>query len=276
VKRSWIILVAIAMALAIAAPATGKKPPKPNPAAATVAVYVEAGPLWVHEPGDIIAYTVHVQNKDQDTAATITVTPTDFTADPPAEVVLELEGGATGVAVMHRTLYEDDFPPPGTEGEIIGTVQITYTLGDQVGDLAVEASTVADRYLECNPDSFGSFDEVLLTAGDACIWKPGSVGDSDWRVTVRPDPNNRLPIQMAVTMRDHVPGNWCTTDGSGGGAYTRWDRNDPDPSLVLDVYLPSDGVCLGGGEWPIGNPDSFYLWIRSDALVTIEGPLPQE
>ena len=274
-KRSWIMLVAIAMALAIAAPATGKRPPKPNPAAAPVAVYVEAGPLWVHEPGDIIAYTVHVQNKDQDTAVTITVTPTDFTANPPAEV-FTLEGGATGVAVLHRTLDKSDFPPPGTEGEITGTVDITYTLGDQQGLVSVETSTVADLYLPCaDGASVGAFEDVLVPAGDACIWKPDSDGPRFWTITVKPDPDNRVPSQMAVTMRDHVPGNWCTTDGSGGGAYTRWDRNDPEP-LVLNVFLPKSGVCLGGGEWPIGNPDSFYLWIRSDALVTIEGPRQQE
>jgi len=91
---------------------------------------------------------------------------------------------------------------------------------------------------------------------------------------------------MTVTLRDHVPGNWCTTDGSGGGAYVRWHPRDAtrDP-LTLDVFLPNaedtlgggillgDGVCYGGGAGGAtmqdGSPDSFYLWLRHDAVVTI-------
>jgi hypothetical protein len=85
------------------------------------------------------------------------------------------------------------------------------------------------------------------------------------------------PAKFTVSVRDHVPGNWCVLeDGSGGVTSERWRPNDGP--LALDVYLPDEngprgsGVCLAGGAggefFPVGNPDSFYLYVGVDAKVT--------
>lgn len=35
--------------------------------AAPIAAYVQAGPLWVHEAGDVITYNVNVENRTRKT-----------------------------------------------------------------------------------------------------------------------------------------------------------------------------------------------------------------
>jgi hypothetical protein len=263
-RRIWLLLLVMVTALAVAAPAIGKNPPvAPSPIAAPLAVYVDAGPLWVHEAGDIITYTVNVENKDRSSDASVSVT-TDFDTVPRT---LVLEGGDTGSVVFSRTVIPSDF----LEGEAVGTVTVAYIIDEQSGtDIVERVSTVAVLYEPCIENG-GGFTDVLVKSGNACIWKPITVGD--WQVTAVPPPGVKFRAQ-AMTMRDHVPGNWCTPDGSGGGVYERWGPKDEVPDLLLDVFIPPDGVCLGGGAggatMPVGNTDSFYLWVRNDALVTIQ------
>ena len=266
-RRFWILIVVLAMALAIAGPATGKKPEgKPNPNAAPIAVNVENGPWWVHEVDDVLVYTVYVENKTQSTTASVSVT-VEF--DPDVKT-FTLKGGQTDFVEFSRTVGPLDLPSDGEEGEIVEPVTVSYKIDGVSGpDIVAHVSTVAQAYDPCPED--GEFTNVLVTRG-ACIWHPGSLGDN-WKVTVRPPPEATYRM-LAVTMRDHVPGNWCTPDGSGGGADIRWKPKDDPPDLLLDVFLPANGVCRGGGAggatMPAGNINSFYLWLRYDALVTIE------
>jgi hypothetical protein len=89
-KRFSIILLAIAVAFVMALPAGAKgkpdKPPKP-PASAPIAVYLDAEPIWVHEGGDVLRYTVTLQNKTSADIVDITVR---FSAATTAEDVDEI------------------------------------------------------------------------------------------------------------------------------------------------------------------------------------------
>jgi len=282
-RRFWILFVVVAMALAIAGPATGKKlEGEPNPQAAPIAVYVENGPWWVHEAGDVIVYTVHVENKTRSTPIEVTVS-TDFGTGP---VVSTVEGGTTEVVVFERTVLDSEVPAYGTSGEIVGTITVAYDMDGPVS-IVLEEGTVVECYNDCGIPSAGGTEIVDMTDGTACIWHTDERGA--WTISV-------LPVDLkvrdlTVTLRDHVPGNWCTPDGSGGGAYVRWHPKDAtrDP-LTLDVFLPDaedtlgdgdplgDGVCCGGGAggdtMQDGSPNSFYLWLRHDAVVTISRTVP--
>lgn len=256
-RRFWMMLLTISVVLAIALPAGAAKQPK----AAAIAAYVQAEPVWVHEAGDVITYNVNVENRSRTTHIDVVVT-FDFDNDTKT---LSLEGGETDAATFSRTVAAGDFD----SDEITGTFTVTYgTGGDQ--SVVVETSTVAEKYEPCAIASGGG--TATVTAGEACIWKPGVPGSTSWEISVSPAERVKQR-SMAVTMRDHVPGNWCTTDGSHGGASVRWGPQDDPPDLVLDALLPANGICLGGGaggaEMPIGNPDSFYLWLLHDGHVTI-------
>jgi hypothetical protein len=239
-RRFWILFVVVAMALAIATPATGKKPPnKPNPSAAPIAAYVENGPWWVHEAGDVIVYSVNVQNKTSNTSIAVTVS-TDFIAKPARPVILDVNGGTTGVVVFERTVLEDEVPPYGISGEIVGTITVAYDVDGPV-TIVLEEGTAVDRYNDCDLE-IDSGTAVEQEAG-ACIWNTDQRGA--WTISVVPV--DEKVKGMSVTLRDHVPGNWCTTDGSGGGAYVRWHPKDETPRdpLILDVFLPDAGDKLG-------------------------------
>lgn len=111
----------------------------------------------------------------------------------------------------------------------------------------------------------------LYPDGDICIWKPPAPGV--YRLTLHP--TVRGNPNVLFTVRDHVPGNWCTTPPElnlepSGAIRIRWLEGD-DP-IVMYVYYPADGVCLSGGAGgdflPIGNPASLYL--VAEGTVTVE------
>jgi hypothetical protein len=243
----------------------------------------------VHEAGDVIVYWVNVENKTRSTPIEVTVSADDFEAKPPASVVLEVAGGAAEVVVFERTVLEADIPAYEISGEIVGTVSVAYEIDEPV-TIVLEEGTVVERYNDCDVefpiDSETAVEqEAVGQEAGVCIWHTDQRGA--WTISVTPAD---LKVRdMTVTLRDHVPGNWCTPDGSGGGAYLRWHPKDATPRdpLTLDVYLPDaddglgndaplgDGVCYGGGAGGAtmqdGSPDSFYLWMRHDAFVTITG-----
>jgi hypothetical protein len=272
-RRFWILFVVVAMALAIAGPATGKKPEgKPNPKAAPIAAYVENGPWSVHEVDDVIVYTVNVENTTSNTPIRVTIS-TDFLAEPVEPVVLDLEGGATKEVSFNRNVVDTDIPAfdkvtgIGPDGTIVGTVFVEY--GADV--IVLRAETPATRYHECGIRPEGGTAIVpVYENGASCILHTNVQGA--WTVSVLPADDS--VGNMRVLFRDHAPGNFCNADGSSGPISARWNSKDePREPLALKVFLPDDGVCLvggaGGATMPIGNPDSFYLWVRHDAVVTI-------
>ena len=274
-KRFWITLLTVAMALVIALPATAKKPPKPS-TAAPVAVYLDAGPIWVHEVGDVIRYSVAIQNK---TTAAVTV---DIAY--PGGLEIDIEIGPSGV-VTREDLFSHAVAPVeiATPVDIVETVTVSYPGGDVV------ASTSTDVY----PEEGCKFTEAAvpsgsppqwtapLAAGEVCIWNPPP-SSGEWTVFVSPDKDVTRPTRMMVSVRDGVPGNWCTDpDVLESGVVIR--RLTPeDPVFKLHVLLPGDqvlpglvedGQCNSGGAggdyFAVGNPDSFYLYTSLDGTATV-------
>lgn len=96
-----------------------------------------------------------------------------------------------------------------------------------------------------------------------------------WTVSVLPI--STRPTGVSVTVRDQIPGNWCTLeDGTGGIISGRWKVGNAP--ITGQAYLHGsdgvlgNGVCLdggiGGSGWfPIGNPESFY--VVADGLVSV-------
>ncbi len=326
-RRFWIMLLAIAMALAIALPAgAGKppkdKPPKPTPSA-PIAVHVDVGPMWVHETDDVVYYKVAIQNKTSSSvniaSATLQLSYGEEVSEsivvkirdtdkvvPPFESVT-LEYSAWPLPVKYPSLRQlvslVDVFDPFVEGEdLIGTATVAYFYdtpgngGTVTGETAALVSPYGP-YENCG-FSDGLQTTVERTDTEICIWTPDVRGI--WEVSMLP--SLEKPTNVTVTMRDHVPGNWCTLPGEpdpdasledvGGIIKGRWKPNSP--ALTGKVYLPgaaplgsfgsipdpipwwmwiTDGTCLSGGAggdfFQVGNPDSFYLWVSVPGVVTV-------
>jgi hypothetical protein len=277
-RRVGILLMVVAMALALAAPATGKQPDnpgKPSPSSAPIAAYVEAVPWWVHEAGDTIVYTFIVQNMTGDTVEDVVVSMAygdEIVDSAPKDVDPRTEEVPHTVFEFERDVLAGDFPEDGSAVDLTATASVSYGNSSIVPTVP---EVLADEYKDCGfsdkLDATGLVEppSVVLEAG-ACIWHTTLRGA--WTVSVLPSDSSVR--NMRVFFRDHVPGNFCNADGSSGPISARWNSKDePREPLALDVLLPNDGVCrvggAGGATMPIGNPDSFYLWVRHDAVVAI-------
>jgi hypothetical protein len=333
-KRFWITLLAVAMALVIALPAgAGKpeepdKPPKPT-TSAPIAVYLGVNPMWVHEVDDDVYYKVVVHNKTNspvhigsvdlrlsyggDFSDSISVDLLVADENVPAFGTVTLEYSAWP-EVKYPPLRQsvglvipaDVFPPyPETDPEadpedLIGTATVAYSYGTEGDGGTVVAETDASVMPYGPYEVCGFTDElntsVIRTDSEICIWTPTTRGI--WEVSMVPSVSR--PTNVTVTMRDHVPGNWCTLPNNdpdalledvGGIIKGRWKPGGP--ALTGQVYLPgtaplarftpvdpipwwmwiTDGTCLSGGAggdfFQVGNPESFYLWTSVPGTVTV-------
>ena len=276
-RRFWLLLLAITTILVIALPAGAVKPPL----SALITASLDGGPMWVHEAGDVIEYSVTVQNKSR--------APVDvevFYADDddvPQSLPIEIEAKNTYVEkdLFSRTVTSDHIDGCLEDQDCDLFAEVTVRYPDEGPLIAiVETSTLIDPVDEC------IFLEGIprFTESGLCIWKPSPPGT--WEVSAVPVLESNRPTNLMMTMRDGVPGNWCTLpDGSGGVVQDRWlrDRPDTDP-VVLDVFLPGengdldDGMCLMGGAgvctdddcyFAVGNPESFYLYTTFDGFITV-------
>jgi hypothetical protein len=229
----------VAVAIAVTVPAGAVKPPK-HP----VAVSLDADLMWVHEVGDTISYTVTVENTTREAVtATIESTAGDTT------VTIEKGGVETYADLFSYTVTESDL---AAGVDIVGSVTVTYGGGEVIAETSTEIDPV-------NPCDFDAL------AKGVCIWKP--TGTGQWTIKFTPD--STRPARVTMTLRDGVPGNWCTLENlTGGAVQERWLPNSPTP-IDLQVYVPADGECLLGGHgscieedcfFAVGNPASFYLY----------------
>ncbi|MCJ7779738.1 MAG: hypothetical protein MUQ27_02835, partial [Acidimicrobiia bacterium] len=128
-KRLTIALIVIG-AMLFASPVMAKKPPKPPmpSTSAPVAVYLDSGPIWVHEVGNVIRYNVTIQNK---TDAEVTVTIESYKDNP---VTIDPRGVET---------IDDLFFDEVTAGDIAAAVDIlgTVTVYYDGGAITAETST---------------------------------------------------------------------------------------------------------------------------------------
>jgi len=279
-KRFWMMLLTISVVLVIALPAGVAKPgkgPKP-PKAEPIAVSLYVNPMWVHEDADVLRYTVTLENKTSDTIDGIRVNLS--AATPTIEIWAGSIGPNESVAFDGGSRNVSEFPDSGDclDGEecpLLATAEVLIGVNPLT---QVTMSTPLIPYPSCN------FNEV---SGGVCIWTPPQTGV--WKITLAPTPPNnpKRNFTASVSVRDHVPGNWCSlaVDGSWGFG-ERW--RDGDDPIDGEVYLPGvenflelglgDGVCLAGGAggdyFAVGNPDSFYLRTNGDVTVRWDRPLP--
>ena len=331
-RRIWIVLLAIAMALVIAVPAGAVKPPKPPKptTSAPIAVYLGVRPMWVHEVNDDVYFKVVIHNKTNspvniksaalelsyglETRGPIAIDILDADKIVPAFETVTLEYSAWPVPGKYSSLRQsvdlvipaDVFPPfrevPEADLEdLIGTATVAYSYGTEMdgGTVAAETDALVMPYGPYEDCGFGDGSPTTVTRTDSeiCIWTPTTKGI--WEVSMVPSASRSTNV--TVTMRDHVPGNWCTLPNSnpdalledvGGIIKGRWKPGSP--ALTGQVYLPgatpleslnplpkpipwwmwiTDGTCLSGGAggdfFQVGNPDSFYLWTSVPGDVTV-------
>jgi len=257
-RMTMLLAFAVSLMMVIAVvPAAAKKP-----TAVPVAVSMDAQPIWVHEGADRLRYTVTLENI---TGADVSVT-VEFTAatttDPDRYVVIPANDTVT---LDGFSRYASEFPETAgchNRCQLPASVAI-YIDGELVTEQTM--STLLD------PDPLCNFDQASVEG--VCIWTLPKIGGITqtgvWEITLSPTPrNSNRPVNATVTVRDGVPGNWCTI-GDSRGIGGRW--RDGDDDFVGYVYLPGDenlptldvGMCLDGGfagEYAaVGNPDSFYL-----------------
>ncbi len=259
--RTTMLVIATVMSLAIATAAWGApggvkgKPGGDGGPRGPVEVSIEVNLPWAHEVGDTIFYTFEVTN---DSGEGVTVT----------DELTGLDALVEGSTSFERnySLIADDMPATiGDTGNLTNTVTATWASGKTTAMATVEVIS----YGMCEKDGDGSF-----TTDGVCIWKPGP---GDWTISVMPD-SNRL-TRVRITVRDHVPGNWCPQ-----GVGKKWRPGDgPVQTTVTIPALPinipgwpssTDGgpVCpiggAGGDFFNVGTPSSFYLDTNGDVTVT--------
>lgn len=252
-KRSWFALIVAALLVTAIAPAYAKPRPPSTP---RLTIRVEASPGWVHEADDVIDLAVFVENAGRSTIDDVTVVLT--AAGNQTFNIPSIEAGERKTINATPRVVRDfaEFTTCPEDGCALPIrVMALY------GSLATEATgTVSlEVYSSCG------FVEGEAMVDGPCIWTPTEPGL--WTVSILP--NSSHPTGASVTVRDHIPGNWCTLeDGSGGIIGGKW-KVGADP-IEGQVLLPGadgllgDGVCydggIGGSGWfGIGNPDSFYL-----------------
>jgi len=262
-KKFSIMAVALAVALLGAGPAAAAKPDKPPkppkpPASALVAVSLDASPMWVHEDADVLEYTVTLHNK---TSADIDNIRVELSpgSEPDDSSGFVLSANETQTLEFSRAVSQ--FPgrcvEPGEECDLVAKAAVL--LGTEVMTQAT-MSTPLMPYPSC-----GLEDEVADVTGGTCIWNPPNAGT--WTVSLEPTPpsNPKRHSDVLVTVRDHVPGNWC-------GAWSGKWRPDDGP-VEVSVHLPANGVCLAGGAggefFDIGNPESVYLYFRPAGIISV-------
>jgi len=210
---------------------------------------------WVHEDGDLIIYSISGTNNSGGSI--------DLADDLTGFVETGVTEGSFGPFVREYFVDAEDIQWKTLDlGLVINTVTASGP-----GGVVADASAIAEftPYEECD------FSKTITTT---CIWKPPYPGE--WQVTVDPGPLGRRVINYQLTLRDHIPGNWCPTGLSG-----RWKMGDDPVSTIFTIpdwtqIPPGDPVCPLGGHggdfFNVGTPDSFYLVASGDVTVMYLGP----
>lgn len=264
-KRIPILVLALATMLALAAPVGAAKPDKPGKPGTSgpVDVTLEANLGSVHAVEDKIYYT-------------ITVISSEYMSD--AIVELSVNDGAaielfTGNLNAGSSLDLDYFYTVAT----MPTSDIEASVDVVVNGVAIASATTSVGFWaidECGfEESAGSL--TMVHPGGDCRYgfAPGY-----WEIVAYPDRNiaRRYPV---MTMRDDVPGNWCTVSDpvKEGGSITRYvDLPTANPFGYGEWW--EVGVCGFGGQgmctdaecfFPTGNPATFVL-TAPEGTVTAE------
>ena len=257
-RRILVLLVILALPLWAAGGASGKPgkvcfdPPcndKPPSAEGSVSLEITTNLPWAQEASDTVIYTVVVRN---DSAADVVVTST-------------LSGDLGTVAAGEtKTFIEDYAVAPHYEDREPGPDPITLTntvTAEASGGEVASASVDVDLWYETLPCDFNA------PIPGACIWTPDSPGD--WTVAVTPTATR--PTNVMITLRDHIPGNWCASGANEkwrpgqGPVQTTFSIPDWEAGPLGAAVCPIGGA--GGDFFGVGTPSSFFL--VADGWVTV-------
>jgi hypothetical protein len=203
--------------------------------------------MKVHEAGDTIYYTFVVANGLDDEVVTVT--------DELGTLNEMVPAGES--ATFERSYVLDD---TDMETETL-TNTVTATAPSETRQAT--ATVEVEKYELCEEDSNG----VFFTDASVCIWKPGP---GTWKISVVPV--STRSTRVMITVRDHVPGNWCPQ-----GITDRWRPGDDPVETTVNIPSVPDGwagddVCSIGGAagnfFNVGTPDSFYLDTTGNVIVT--------
>ena len=269
-RRLLILSVVLSVLIGLGGPVTAKpgkpKPPAPPP----LDVSIDAN-LWIwNVPGDEILFDLIVENASSTAISHVAISLTiDGVVVYTETVALAGRGewSYPGFAYIVVPESREDTDP------VTATLTASFGDGSVVGTVTVDGPG-GDLWLGSCPEGIDSGDTVEFPVGGFCHhqFEPGY-----WTIVVEPAPRERL----ALTMRDHVAGNWCMLD--------EVIRGKPKLPLTIDVFIPGldetdvlplpegmewdvkwrgPGVCLLGGRgictdddcyFPIGNPAEFVL-----------------
>ena len=255
-RRIGVVLLVMAMALVIASPVGAAKPAvdcdkKPNhpSCGGGLQVSIEANLAKAHEAGDTIYYTFVVTNGLDEDEVTVT---------DELGTLNEMVPAGDSATFAERSYVLDD---SDMETEAL-TNTVTATARSETRQAM--ATVEVDKYELCDePDGDG----VFSTDASVCIWKPGP---GNWTISVVPD--SARSTRVMITVRDHVPGNWCPP-----GITDRWrPGDDPVKTTVNIPPVPDEwaggSVCPIGGAagefFNVGTPSSFYLDTTGNVTVT--------
>jgi len=260
-RRFWMMLLTISVVLVIALPAGAAKPGKgPKP---PIAVSLYANPMSVHEGADTISYTVTLENTTRDKITDIRVKLSPAGSDDDTDDI-SIDAKKDATANFSRKVSSFPGCQVGKECALLATAEVF------IDDVPLTQTTMTTPLRPIPPCSFGG---GTPSVESVCIWTPTQTGV--WEITLTPPDDAKRNFTASATVRDHVPGNWCslTVDGAWGVG-----GRGADP-IVGEVYLPGNenlpnlgvGVCLAGGAggdyFAVGNPDSFYLRTNGDVTV---------
>jgi hypothetical protein len=272
-RRIGIVLAVALLVAGLAAPASAKRPGVPGPPSGTdldVTVQPSSGFMWANSVGDEIQFDISVTNTSRGPLSGISVY--FASVHDPANKKTLIDDLDLGNNELWSTPSDDPYrvtvDDPLTEHlgfENLEPMQTTYV---NVGTVTATDGTVTDsddaimtvhRVEPCpGPESDGSFVFTTDLQYEVCSFS----GTGSWTLTTLPaKPIRGKQIPPSATVRDGVPGNWCTVE-------TYVDGN----TVIDTLYLPDDGVCLGGGAGgdtiPVRNRDLFYLATWKGNIVT--------
>jgi hypothetical protein len=233
---------------------------------------------WVSQEGDVIVVRLIVEPSDSASSTTISVCDSHEIFAACSSALIETIDGPAGVVDSAPYSVTDLFGTVDKRGNFSGSFTFTVTIEEVGGEtlsVTTEVPWTPDDDCVRNPDGSYTIDGV-------CIWTPSQLGMWDIRIVEaygRTGNSRRLP---SLTVRDHVPGNWCLVPDGGYFApqQEEWgflDGWSPD-GTTRTVYLPTGevpgehpGVCLkegAGGRNTMGVGDSRSFYVATNAKVT--------
>jgi hypothetical protein len=187
-------------------------------------------------------------------------------SEEPNETLQKSESWST--PYVYTVTEADLFGLPLQEGSELVAGTVTATDGDRELEDSAPATTRASRVGLCWPND-GEFSLEHKADYTVCSARFEEEAGSYWMITatglLSTGKGNKRSGHVLLTMRDGVPGNWCTVvpinpddwdEGVYEGSQTGWETTiDGAKQLTRFMFFPpftvgdgvADGTCLGGG-----------------------------